>query len=188
MPLLHNVVVTLFKDTYRIEPERLSRWNYRDPGAYFVTISTQEHKHLLGEIRDGEMHYSKCGEIAQLHLRFLAQHYHNISLDHFVVMPNHVHVIILIEGKHQFSPTSELHAAVATCPRDTISPASGSLGAVVRSYKSGVARECHLAGYEEFVWQSRYYDHIIRSDASLNAVRQYIEDNPRNWPHDPDRL
>lgn len=67
-----------------------------------------------------------------------------------------------------------------------ISPRAGSLGAIVRSYKAAVCRRCRLLGFEEFAWQARYYDHIIRSERSLDEIRRYITDNPARWREDTD--
>ncbi len=65
-----------------------------------------------------------------------------------------------------------------------ISPRVGSLGRILQSYKAAVSRWSHANGYDEFAWQSRYYEHIIRSEESLHRIRQYIRDNPANWPTD----
>ena len=178
----------MYKDAYRIGSARRHRWDYRDPAAYFVTICTKDRAPLLGSVAIGKMHESRCGELADLHLCQLAEHYDNVIVDRFVVMPNHVHAILVIDGKHRFSPDAELQIEPRHCYRDGISPKPGSVAAIIRSYKSGVARECHLAGFTTFAWLSRYYDHIIRSDISLNAIRKYIDENPINWPDDPDLL
>lgn len=98
-------------------------------------------------------------------------------------MPNHVHVIVVIDGPHAYSPEPTDDA-----PGLTAKPRASSLGNVIGGYKAGVTRACQLAGISDFRWQERFYDHIIRTNASVNAVRDYIEHNPQNWLDDPDRM
>jgi putative transposase len=100
-----------------------------------------------------------------------------VALDAFVVMPNHVHGLIhivqAIDGCHtttnQFGPLQK-----------------GALPAIVQSYKAAVTRQCRRQGHDQFKWQSRYYEHIVRRDGSLHRIRQYIVDNPRKWAGDRD--
>jgi len=89
-------------------------------------------------------------------------------------MPNHVHAIVAIGGDHAYSPVEA---------RLDASPARvhGRLPDIVGGYKAGVSRICHAKGLSGFAWQSRFHDHILRSNASLNAVRDYIDRNPQNW-------
>jgi REP element-mobilizing transposase RayT len=119
----------------------------------------------------------------------IPDHFDNVKLDAFVVMPNHVHGIIqIIPDENGFNSVGTLHATSlqnwdSKNRMSMISPKPKSLSAVVRSYKSALTRWCNQKNYE-FAWQSRFYDHIIRNEKSLQNIRQYIEINPVNWESD----
>jgi len=173
--------MTLFRNKYRIESARDATADYTAPGWYFVTICAHQRRCLLGRAVDGSIALTRAGAIAEVQIRSIPGHYSNVILDQFVVMPNHVHAIIVIDGLHSYSPE-------ITAPLLTGKPAAGSLGNVVGGYKAAVTRACRLAGIIDFAWQERFYDHILRTNTSVNAVREYIERNPQNWIEDPDRV
>jgi REP element-mobilizing transposase RayT len=180
--------MTLFKNKYRIESTRLRGWDYRNPGYYFVTICTKNREPYFGQIVQGkEMHLSSMGEIAAQCWREIPKHHANVDLDEFMIMPNHTHGIIIICNPVVAAET--LHATSLLPPpgeskMSEISPKAGSLGAIIRSYKSAVTRLCGLQGFSEFAWQTRYHDHIIRNENSLFRIRQYIGNNPAKWELD----
>jgi putative transposase len=171
--------MTLYRDKYRIETTRYRARDYRSRGWYFVTICSHEKAHIFGEVIGGEMRLSRIGSLAETELRHLSTHYKNVVVDSQVVMPNHVHAIIVIEGEHAFSPHPKGLPSLTG-----ISPACGSLSAIVRSYKAGVTRQCHELGLKQTIWQARFYDRILRGDANISAVREYIWNNPGNWTDD----
>jgi len=138
---------------------------------------------LFGQIEEGKAVSGKIGEIIRSCWEEIPLHFPSVEIDGFVVMPNHVHGIILISGVGAAccAPTGALEAR---------SPSS--LSAVVRSFKSScsrcVSRLCLLQGGH--LWQRNYYEHIIRNGADLNDVREYILNNPVQWSQDrenPDR-
>ncbi len=177
--------MALFKDKYRIESARLKGWDYRNAGCYFVTICTKNRGHYFGQILESEIHLSALGEIAACYWREIPKHHANVELDEFVIMPNHIHGIVVI-CKHTVVETfhgTSLHGT-SLQGMSAISPKAGSLGVILRSYKSAVARWAGLNGYQHFAWQARFYDHIIRNNQSLYKIRQYILDNPINWTID----
>ena len=187
--------MTLFRDKYRIATTRLRGWDYAAAGWYFVTICTRDRLPFFGEIRGGEMHLSPIGEIACEYWMQIPQHTAgNVDLDAFVVMPNHAHGIIVIRDTDapvetlQCNVVETLHCNVSTTttpnPMAHISPRAGSLGAIIRSYKSAVSRWCAQNGYSEFGWQARFYDHIIRNETDLQNIRRYILENPLRWEDD----
>jgi REP-associated tyrosine transposase len=186
-------LVTLFRNRYRVEAARLADWDYRSGGWYFVTICTKNRQCLLGRITDGALALTAAGIIAENEMRNISGHYNNVTVDRFIVMPNHVHAIVVIEGEHAYSPKLATVGDAASCvstderteptlPRRLL---SGSLSAIVRGYKSGVSRICCVQGIQ-FQWQPRFHDHMLRSNAAVDAVRDYIERNPENWWEDPD--
>jgi putative transposase len=184
----HDVpVVTLYQNKYRVESTRLRTWDYRARGWYFVTICTQNRAHIFGEVVAREMLLSQAGLIADSELRTLHSHYENVAVEEQVVMPNHVHAIILIDGEHCFSPSDSMSLPLSaeSAPTST-SPRPGSLSAIMRSYKAGVTRKCREMGLNQEIWQSRFHDRLLRGDQVIAAVREYIRNNPGNWLMDRD--
>jgi len=187
--------MTLYKNTYRIESTRLRYWDYASAGWYFVTVCTQARRLFLGDVQNNSMILSPVGKIAHEYWQAIPQHSAgNIKLDMFVVMPNHVHGIIIVETLQCNVSTGRnierLQCNVSTKQRDEndpmskMSPQAGSLGVVVRSYKSAVSRWCNQNGHDDFGWHPRFYDHIIRDELLLEKIRQYIADNPIKWDAD----
>jgi REP element-mobilizing transposase RayT len=176
----------MFQNRYRVESTRLEGWDYSSRGWYFVTLCTKDKKCTLGHARNGQIVLSDAGVIAETGLEAVSGHYWNVMIDRFVVMPNHIHAIIVIEGNHAHSPLQTRLAASPTSAQSCPKLLAGSLSAIVGSYKAGVSRIYHAKGLSGFAWQSRFHDHILRSNAALNAVRDYIERNPQNWLEDPD--
>ncbi|HKH98147.1 MAG TPA: transposase [Candidatus Sulfotelmatobacter sp.] len=174
--------MTLYQDKYRIEPARLRGWDYRLRGWYFVTICTQNRACIFGEVSAGEVQLSVMGRIAASELHGLHAHYNNIEVDSFVVMPNHVHAIVMIDGDHGFSPNAKMSPPSRVAA--FASPLAGSLSAVIRSYKAGVTRRGRKLGLTQTVWQSRFHDHLLRGDKVISAVREYIRNNPAKWGAD----
>jgi len=171
----------LFKDKYRIETTRLKGWDYASAGWYFVTICTRNRELFFGDVIDGEMNLSAMGEIACDYWQEIPQHTPAIvRLDAFVVMPNHIHGIIVIE-KNAEAETLYHNVSIEM---SRISPKSGSLGVIMRIYKSAMTTWCHENKFPVFDWQERYHDHIIRNQRSLDEIRQYIADNPAKWELD----
>ena len=141
--------MTLYKNKYRIESARLKDWDYASAGWYFVTICTQNREPYFGEVVEQAMHLSPVGEIACQYWSEIPQHSpSNIQVDAFVVMPNHVHGIIVIndtDGRRDVAcrdvACRDVACNVSTgATMSKISPKAGSLGAIVRSYKSAVTR------------------------------------------------
>lgn len=113
-------------------------------------------------------------------------------MDCFVIMPNHLQGIIIINNKlninhigtfHEKSPQQQNEYDLPKMMSD-LSPKKGSLSSIIRSYKSAVTRWSKFNNYDNFGWQSRFYEHIIRDEKSLNNIREYIIINPINWKED----
>ena len=163
---------------------RLNGYDYSQAGAYFITICSYQRRCIFGEIIDARTRLSRHGEILQAEWLRSGEIRPHLSLDAFVVMPNHVHGIVLIE------PVSEpvQFAAQAASPRRTqpAGPRAASIGSFVGGFKAAVTRRINAIGkpIDTPVWQRNYYEHIIRSEARLSAIREYIANNPANWAHD----
>jgi len=161
---------------------RLAGYNYKQSGAYFVTIVTQNRTCLLGDITAGEIVLSDTGQIAQASWNGLSSRFPVVSLDFFVVMPNHIHGIIIV-GAPLIAPNSTPHNNVSIFREGAMNRAP-TLGEIVRAYKAASARMIRQTVNPDFAWQRNYYEHIIRGEESLNRIRQYILENPSRWSID----
>jgi putative transposase len=178
---------------------RLKGYNYSQAGAYFVTIVAWRREMLFGEIVDGEMVLNDFGKIVISAWFDLPNHYRHAELGAFVIMPNHVHGIILLnDNRRGGSPISggtnlpdESHAGKEssptkqTRPYDPIKPRHG-LPEIVRAFKSFSARRINKLRHTEGipVWQRNYYEHIIRDERETDRITQYIDSNPLRWADD----
>lgn len=174
-----------FQNKYRIPSTRLQNWNYGWNGIYFVTICTAGHEQTLGNISTGKMSLSPTGEIAQNCWIEIPQHFEFIELDAFVVMPNHIHGILIISKKDDghYDPEFNTTPFLSQVQKRYRNQGKNTLSSIIGSYKSIVSKHAHHI-YTEFSWQERFYDNIIRSDTSFDMIRNYIENNPLNWRKD----
>ena len=173
--------MTRFQNRYRVESARLCGWDYASRGWYFVTLCTKDKRCFLGRAVDGQIVLSDAGSIAEAEIKAIPTHYENVIIDRYVVMPNHVHAIVVIDGDHVYSPGRRMPGSRPRLPAGV----QARLPQIVGSYKAGVSRICHARGISGFAWQARFHDHILRSNASVDAVRDYIDQNPKNWLLDP---
>jgi putative transposase len=176
----------MFQNRLRSDSRRLPDWDYTTPGAYFVTIGIKQHRCYFGMVVDGEMQLNPLGEIAEKYWKEIPLHHNNVELDEFVIMPNHIHrILILIDSEdsvetlHVTSLRSDQESEYEFFSR--ISPKKGSLSTIIRSYKSTVTRMIRKFLDPDFAWQSRYYDHVLMSDKDLENLRLFIQLNPENW-------
>lgn len=178
----------LFKNKYRVESARLQNWDYSWNGKYFVTIVTKNREHYFGNIVNGEMRFSEIGKIANECWCAIPEHFPFVVLDEFCVMPNHTHGIIVINNQND-NECRDVACNVSTDnvtnskKMSNISPNPGSLSTIIRSYKSAVTKSVNENNYN-FVWQPRFYEHIIRNEKSLFEIRKYIKQNSLKWKID----
>ncbi|TAK52971.1 MAG: transposase [Bacteroidetes bacterium] len=162
--------MSFYKNKYLIETTRLRGYDYSSAGMYFVTICTKSMICYFGEIKNGEMCLNDIGSIVAGEWQRTPEIRPNIDLDEWIVMPNHIHGIIVIKD------------SVET-PRRGVSTTwkPNSLGSIVNQIKSVSTKRIHSAGYQEFAWQPRFYDHIIRNERERERIRTYIRNNPTKW-------
>lgn len=158
---------------------RLRGYDYTRAGAYFVTVCVQARECLFGQIVDGAMRLDSYGEIALECWRAIPEHCTHVDLDAFVVMPNHIHGILMLKDTAVQSvqpPAEEGFAKLV----------AGSLPSIVRLYKAAVTRRINSLHDTPAtpVWQRNYYEHIIRDQVALDQIRAYIADNPLRWEQD----
>lgn len=168
---------------------RLPGYDYTQAGAYFVTLIAQQRECLFGAIVAGEMRLNEWGELVAMGWRDLPRHFANLTLDEWVVMPNHLHgIIVLSKGEASAAEVltrpNKVRADASPLPPHGTAP--GSVGAILQNYKSVTTRKINhqrrTPGIP--VWQRNYYEHIIRDDAALARIRHYILNNPQKWASD----
>jgi REP element-mobilizing transposase RayT len=171
-------------DKHQRHSIRLKDYDYSQAGAYFVTTCTYNRKCLLGEVINGEMVLSEFSEVVEREWLRAAEIRPNVELDEFIIMPNHIHGIIVINesnvGATCRSPEGEGTSPLRKGPR------SASIGAIIAGFKSAVTRRINdLRGTPYTpVWQRNYYEHVIRNENDLDEIRGYIINNPLKWDLD----
>ncbi|HUU12380.1 MAG TPA: transposase [Terriglobia bacterium] len=161
---------------------RLKGHDYSQPGAYYLTICTFNRDFLFGDIVSGQMRCNGFGQIAQEEWWRSEKIRRGVEMDAWVVMPNHVHGILMITqitaGTARRAPTMGRFGR----------PISGSLPTIIGAYKSAVSKRINeIRGTPGgTVWQREYYEHVVRNDDELNRIREYIATNPLRWPYDPE--
>ena len=150
---------------------RLKGYDYSQNGCYFITICTKNRQCLFVDIVDETMQLNEYGEIAESEILKIPSHYTNVKPSSFVVMPNHVHLIIAV-----FDDNCRQTGAASGAPTEETRI---TIGNVIRGYKSGVSRKI---GYSP--WQRNYHDNIIRNDESYQTIATYIDNNPKLWSED----
>lgn len=166
----------------RRKPLRLKGYDYSQAGAYFVTICAKDRKHLFGRILGQRMEANTYGRIVEASWRDIPNHYRGIELDEFILMPNHIHGIVVILDDF---PTLGAGSEPAPTKRHSLSEIMGG-------FKTFSARRINeirtIPGTP--VWQRGFFEHIIRNEKSLTHIREYIASNPQRWMLDkenPDR-
>lgn len=154
---------------------RLSGHDYAGPGAYFITICTQGRARVLSRISQGAVALSPSGALVSRCWHHLPLSFPRLTLDAFVVMPDHIHGIIILSGEPPAAPKRSNGRATGTRP--------GSLPAIVQRFKAASARRInHADGTPgRKFWQEDYYEHVVRNDADLERIRRYIAANPARW-------
>ncbi len=149
------------------KPNRLRHYDYSQNGAYFITICTDNKKPILSHITVGtsiarpQVQLTKIGIAANQGIKNIEKHYKNVFVDHYVIMPNHIHLIIRLDypsGRAMLVPT---------------------VSRIIQQFKGYVSK---LVGLP--IWQKSYYDHIIRDEYDYFIKWQYIDDNPAKWADD----
>ena len=141
---------------YSRKSARIPNFDYSSCNYYFVTICTHNRRCIFGSVDQLNL----LGKIARDMILKLPDYYTGVNIDHFVVMPNHVHFILVLEKS------------------------DNNLNQIIAQYKSGVSREIHKIDPNVSVWQRSYHDHVIRNQASYDKIWNYIEGNPQKWKED----
>ena len=195
-----------YQNKYRVPSARLQSWDYSSNAAYFITICTAKRTHFFGQIINGKMNLSEQGKLANQYWLEIPDHFSFVFLDEFIVMPNHMHGIIIInkplnnDGDYISDDSGvsnvETGRALSLQPQQSAKSERGkqphhrfrnqgknTISSMVGSYKSAVTKKCNENNFS-FGWQSRFHDHIIRDNDEFNRIRNYIANNPANREQD----
>ena len=149
-------------------PKRLAEYDYSQPGFYFVTICTLEHRLVFGTIVDEQVNLRSPGQIAQSVWVTLPRRFAHVKLDEYIFMPNHMHAIIELDDLDPAHPG----------PRT-------ALWEIVRIFKAATSYQIRRSqGNPWFAWQDGYYDMVIKTESALQRICQYIVENPMHWTRD----
>ena len=170
---------------------RLQEYDYSQNGYYYVTICTKHFIKYFGEIKNGEMKLNNIGKIVKQCWDDLPNHYENCILDEFVIMPNHVHGIIVIDNVNANVVVGAGLKPAPTKPAPTKPAPTGDhlkrygLFEIIRAFKTFSARKINDSqNLFRFQWQRNYYERIIRNEIELFIKRRYIINNPMKWEFD----
>ncbi len=196
---------------YRHGSLRLKGYDYTSEGMYYITICTNHRQHYFGEVTNGKMFPGEIGKTAEMYLKEVSKHFINAVVAEHVVMPNHVHLILVINDRCKFSndgdfsgggpchgvgpchgmdlpttddtPVGSRHGV--TLPNGVTlrfgKPVAGSVSVIINHYKASVKRWCNKNDFGFFKWQPRFYDHIIRNEEYCSKIVTYMRNNPKNW-------
>ena len=153
-------------------------YDYAENGAYFVTVCTHRRECLFGEIMDGKMALNEYGEIVSESWKWLGVQYDYIELDAWMIMPNHMHGIIVINH--------DCRGGSRTAPTEKPKPVGRCIGAFKTVSTKQINQIRNTPGLS--VWQRNYWEHIIRNEKSLENIRDYIINNPSKWDEDENNL
>lgn len=178
-----------YQNKYRVPSARAQWWDYGWNGAYYITICTKDKKHIFGEIMNSKMYLSNTGIIADIFWHEIPKHSSFVELGEFVVMPNHIHGILIFDKPDDGNNVNIVETGHALSVQQSIGQSrfqnigSKTISSIIGSYKSAVTRHANRLCLEHG-WQSRFYDHIIRNHAEFLKISEYIADNPKNWERD----
>ncbi len=145
------------KDNFPIRKKlRLEYYDYSKQGLYFITICIKNRRKILGKINNNQIELSKEGIVVQNYIEYIVKKYRNIKIDEYIVMPNHIHMIISMDNENY-----------------------ANLSRIIKQYKGSVTKQI---GHS--IWQKSYYEHIIRYEKEYYNIKEYIQNNIVNWKHD----
>jgi putative transposase len=159
---------------------RLKGYDYTRSGGYFITICTHQKSCLFAAIANKQLVLNRFGHLASECWQAIPQHFPGVELDEFIVMPNHIHGILIMTNNRQAMALPNPYQGKFG------KPIPGSISIIIGSFKSAVSKQINILRNSKgvLVWQRNYYEHIIRDDESLNRIRNYIINNPLAWKND----
>ena len=142
---------------YSRKATRIPNFDYSSYNYYFITICTHEKNCIFGT----PLQLNSLGKIAEKHILQLSSYYQTVLVDKYVVMPNHIHMILVLNGDENPSVTQ-----------------------IIGQFKRGITKEIRETNPQMQIWQRSFHDHVIRDQAGYEKIWLYIEGNPQNWKKD----
>lgn len=186
----------------RPNSNRLKNYDYTKNGYYFITICTHDRKPVLSHCKNGAVILSTIGKIVEDCWKKIPLHFPEIYLNNYVIMPDHIHGIIIIDRCESFDPGNKTGTEIQTGKgnkperfnissnasplRKRDGTRSGSIGAIIQNFKSVSTRFFNKTNETRGIklWQRNYYDNVIRNEDAMKNICQYIENNPIKWAMD----
>jgi len=169
---------------------RKQNWDYTQNGAYFITICTANRENYFGKIIDGKMVLSPTGILADVFWHEIKNHAKFVELDEFVVMPNHIHGILILNNSNNDGDVDVIGTGHALSLSQPLTGKNrfqnigkNSVSAIIGSYKSAVTKHANRLNLPNG-WQTRFHDHIIQNDDEFKRIKNYIANNPKKWNDD----
>ncbi len=206
--------MSLYRNKYRVESNRLRFWNYSSPASYFITVCVENREHLLGHIENGKMILSCSGKIVAGYFRQIPTYHKRVILDEWVIMPNHFHCIITLGDYdfdngvsdvgttdnvdkihadkihefylHEFYLHEYQHPTENDIKQYRKLRRQMLIPKIIGKFKMQTSKQINILNDKSGTrtWQHDYYDHIIRNDAQHQRIKTYIKNNPQNWVDD----
>ncbi len=161
---------------------RLNHFDYSTQTVYFVTTNTHQFKHHFGRVIKGKMHLNSFGKIVHNQLLWLEENYDYVQIHNYVIMPNHVHILLEINqgrigrGKSLFSKDRS-----RPVPTDATPPKLKSLSSIIGALKTTSSKQIHIEGNLDFKWHRSFHDSIVKDEIAYYKINQYINENPKKW-------
>ena len=153
---------------------RLKEYDYTQGGYYFVTICVNDRNDYFGIIKNAKCVLNDYGKTIKRILENIPVLYPYVNIDYYIIMPNHIHAIIIIDPAENVSVVTSRDLSLTNKSK----PKVKSLSEIIGAFKTMSSKELHKMGLKEFKWQRSYYDRIIRNEKELYQIRKYIEQNP----------
>lgn len=166
---------------------RLKEYDYANANWYYITICTQGKEHLFGKVINNKVVLNGFGKIVQDEWLRTKEIRKNVDLDYYVIMPNHIHGIIIIEYNEKELIINGGRDTMHRVPTERTfgSPIPNSLSTIIGAFKASVTRRINkISRSRQSIWQRNYFEHIIRNDEDLYRIRKYIRQNPLKWQLD----
>lgn len=154
---------------------RMQNWDYSQSAVYMVTVCVKDRAHRFGSITEmDEVDLNSAGKMIHQEILAFSHRYHEVEVDHFVVMPNHVHVLLGMNLSTASSGTVVLSDVVGGFK-------SRTTNRYIKGVKMGL-----LPAFDQKLWQEGYYETVMRDERITDERRNYIVNNPANWRDDPE--
>ncbi len=171
-------------DIHKRRSLRFKNYDYAEQGAYFVTICTKNRECLFGDAVNGEMVLNAAGDMVRKVWDELHVNYQGIETDQFIIMPNHVHGIVLLNTGPAHNRRGLINQTPTSMKWIMMKNPDQILGKIIRHFKAKSSKQIRDRGLNHFQWQRNYHDRIIRNEKELINIREYIRNNPQRWDRD----